>query len=395
MMEVQNYSGINDAIYYTLKNLRSQGTSRCSRNGDAIFLNNYQFSLSDIHDRFISLPGRTYNIYASLMELLWVFAGKEDITGIFSHFLPRAPLYSDDGKKWRGAYGPRLFKSPKYIEDRPGFSHYSAMSEAISYLLDDPYTRQSCFNVWGYDRDSKAVIYNDYHTEKSKDIPCTSFGWFWVDSEDKLNLKVHMRSNDVIYGLSHINILEFTSLLELAHLIVSAQHPHIKLGHYYHNVINIHYYKNVEAQVDKILDNEAPSRRPKPVDYQLFYPGRCTDGEKVLVGSYMVELASSIASTYYDVINAYYLGEVPYGKAVETIINYGDKIGTQSLFHIAGCLVLAYLGIQEETDSLFDFNKEDTISLLKSFSLTKGSSLHQALMNCSKTTDLIKQTINN
>jgi thymidylate synthase len=53
------------------------------------------------------LPGRNNNVFAQLAETAWVLAGRNDLA-FLGHYLPRVADFSDDGRTWRGAYGPRI-----------------------------------------------------------------------------------------------------------------------------------------------------------------------------------------------------------------------------------------------------------------------------------------------
>lgn len=484
-MDLQQYQDINEATYKTLKFINEKGFTRGSRNGEATFVNNYQFSIDNIKDRYLHLKGRTSNIYAQLMELLWVLSGTTSIEGLFTFLLPRAPDYSDDGKTWRGGYGARLFNK------------YKQLDNALEQLLNDPYTRQAVFNIWSHEKDTKVAV-NEQGFEFTKDIPCSNFGWFWVDKDNKLNMKMHMRSNDCIamdteinlalggtktlkqlceeypngesfwviassedgvlcpalahsprysttadryvkittgksvvkateehlfmlrdgtyieaknlkagdklmpylelgdndqvklkksnfvkvvsveiveekldfgditvdgfnnfainsdiivhnclFGMSHINILEFTALLEIMHTLVKQKHPDIQLGKYYHNVINMHFYENTRAQVERVLSENKDTNfeRQDLESYNLV--------ENVKSFSQVQEICSNI----YESLNKYYKSSDEFNNVVHSYISLRERLGdcllTQSFL-----LLISFISENSNSNRLFDIEEE-------------------------------------
>ena len=71
------------------------------------------------------------------------------------------------------------------------------------------------------------------------------------DAEGKLNCYVHMRSNDILFGTSAVNIPEFTFLQQ-----IMAQICGLPLGKYYHIANNLHYYEDKEDMVKSCLSEK-------------------------------------------------------------------------------------------------------------------------------------------
>ena len=81
-------------------------------------------------------------------------------------------------------------------------------------------------------------------------MPCTRLLNFQV-RDGKLDLTVYMRSNDVIFGFSAVNVFNFTLIQEYIANILK-----IPVGKYYHVVNNFHYYEDFEKKVDEIINSE-------------------------------------------------------------------------------------------------------------------------------------------
>lgn len=73
---------------------------------------------------------------------------------------------------------------------------------------------------------------------KTKDTPCTRSIHFMI-VDGKMNCYVDMRSNDVIWGFSAVNIFNFTLMQEYVAAIVG-----VPVGKYYHKADNLHVYED-------------------------------------------------------------------------------------------------------------------------------------------------------
>jgi thymidylate synthase len=250
---------INNLVIKTLSAIEKNGITSNSRCGNVKGLFDCELILTNPQNRHISLSARKYNIYASIAELIWVFSGDEDIDPLLSYFLKRAKDFSDDGKKWRGAYGPRLYNGRQISNIIHSFTN-----EGIT-------TRRATFAIWTPYEDT---IFSIEEAEYGlKDIPCTLGGTFWISS-NKLFLKLFMRSNDVIWGLSHINILEWTFFQELiCYLLNNLMDKDISLGYYHHSVTNLHCYERYLGRSDSILkSNKNLAEYNKQTSFSLKIP---------------------------------------------------------------------------------------------------------------------------
>jgi thymidylate synthase len=98
----------------------------------------------------------------------------------------------------------------------------------------------------------------------TKDMPCTLTLQFMIRN-DKLNLIVNMRSNDLWFGGVY-DIFCFTALQELM-----ANELKVEVGLYYHHVGSFHLYeKNIKDVQDAITEYETalPRTPPRITPYQ-------------------------------------------------------------------------------------------------------------------------------
>ncbi|MFL1664668.1 thymidylate synthase [Bacillus cereus] len=144
-------------------------------------------------ERVIVLKHRNNNIFALIAETLWVLGGRDDLD-FLQHYLPRAAEFSDDGKVWRAAYGPRL-------RNWYGVDQFKEVARLIN---QDENTKRAAM-----------IIYDpakDYI--ETKDVPCNNWLHFMA-RDGKLNLNVSVRANDAIWGFGGINMFEWSFLHEM------------------------------------------------------------------------------------------------------------------------------------------------------------------------------------
>jgi thymidylate synthase len=127
-------------------------------------------------------PARKLNYRFMAAEAYWILTGDDTVAGI-APYNSHIAQFSDDGKKFAGAYGPR-------VKDQ--------LTWVIDQLIDDPDTRHAGLVIW---RDKPAP---------SRDIPCTVAIWFTI-RDNHLDVHVFMRSSDVWLGLPY-DIFNFSML---------------------------------------------------------------------------------------------------------------------------------------------------------------------------------------
>jgi thymidylate synthase len=184
-------------------------------------------------------------------ELLWYFTGNNDVSFIskFSSFWQKIAV---DGKA-NSAYGHLIFN----VDNEHGESQYLW---SFKSLLKDKDSRQAIihFNM------------PQHQYEDNKDFPCTLYGVFHIRG-NKLNFTVHMRSNDVVWGLA--NDIAFFVVLQcqmLAHL--KLKYPELELGTYTHIADSYHLYSHHYELIEKLIESDMTSEAIPQVKLNLRYP---------------------------------------------------------------------------------------------------------------------------
>ncbi len=90
-----------------------------------------------------------------------------------------------------------------------------------------------------------------YQFEGNKDFVCTMYLNFSI-RENKLDMKVQMRSNDIFYGLT-FDAPFFAVVHQHVYLWLKSTYPELSLGTYHHFADNIHFYERHYELAEKIV----------------------------------------------------------------------------------------------------------------------------------------------
>lgn len=169
------------------------------------------------------LSERKNNPFSSIAETIWVLSGRTD-TKWLSYYVPQAVEWSDDGVNWRAGYGGRIRNL-----------HHTTRVDQIKHVFDvlskDISSRQAVIGIYNTEDDSPAVAW-------SKDIPCTLSIQFLVRN-GIMETFCCMRSNDVMWGFSGINIIEWALLSSMLSTNLG-----VKQGRYFHFTGSMHIYEH-------------------------------------------------------------------------------------------------------------------------------------------------------
>lgn len=225
------FNTMDDALPAMMRVLLRKGEENGSRNGTVKELMHTGITLCQPWRREITLDHRRPNIAAQIAETMWVLTGREDMD-FLTKYLPRATDYSDDGERWRGAYGPRL----RQWWSTPDAEPIDQWQHVLDLLQRDPLSRRAV-----------AAIYDPVvDSEDGLDIPCNN--WLNFSSRlGKLDLHVAIRSNDIMWGWSGINAFEWSAMLEISAAILGVQ-----TGSLHFSTTSLHLYAPHWAKGEKV-----------------------------------------------------------------------------------------------------------------------------------------------
>jgi len=220
-------SSASDAFVETLHRLKTAGYESSPR-GQAV--RELQLQQLEINPLF-ALPdfkSREFNWKYFAGEMAWYMKGTRGIEYInnFSSFWKGL---TDESGSINSNYGNLLFYSNQLIW-------------AYESLVNDKDSRQAISFV------SKP----EFQYEGNKDFVCTMYLNFWI-RENKLHMKVNMRSNDLFYGYSY-DVPFFATVMQTMWHNLKETYPELQLGTYHHCADNIHYYERHFELGDKIIE---------------------------------------------------------------------------------------------------------------------------------------------
>ncbi len=166
-------SSFNEAWLYTLAAIEREGWDVKPRGMMTKELPQYSVAV-DMLAPVLTFKERKLHYPFMAAEALWILTGDNRVETI-APYNKHISQFSDDGKTFAGAYGPRILDQLDYV---------------VETLKNDPDTRQATLTIWSP------------RPEPSKDIPCTVAIDFKI-RHGRLNVHVFMRSSDVWLGLPY------------------------------------------------------------------------------------------------------------------------------------------------------------------------------------------------
>lgn len=191
---------------------------------DTLELTNVVLNIEKPSLEVIHFPYRKISENYLISELKWYWSADNSVETIGK----AAKLWyniTDDGKTSNSAYGYILHK--KY--------NYDQLQNVLEVLKNDINSRRAILNI--SDPQLNKLI--------TKDLQCTIAIHFLVRN-NKLNMTVYMRSNDIVYGLPYDSIY-FMSIQNYL-----ATELNIEIGSYVHHATSMHLYKK---DIDKFTNH--------------------------------------------------------------------------------------------------------------------------------------------
>lgn len=207
----------NTAWQWWLQEILEHGESVAPRGLSTLEVPQHTVVL-DMRYPIVTIPDRKLSYTFMAAEALWIVTG-DNRTETIVPYNSRMAAYSDDGKTFFGAYGPRFMKQLAYV---------------VNTLHHDNSTRQAVLTLWRQ------------NPQPSKDIPCTVALSFML-RQGRLNLHVFMRSSDAWFGVPY-DWYNFTILtLRVATLLNDRRHrdhlPPVGLGTMHFTAASGHLYE--------------------------------------------------------------------------------------------------------------------------------------------------------
>lgn len=243
------FRNANEAFRSLVESIR-QGTikTNCvpSRNGEVLMIEEpVTITYQHPQEKVLFNQARDVNPFFHVFEALWMLAGREDVAPL-SYFNSNIKNYSDDGKKFNGAYGNRWrnWKIPGRPLVDDNWIAIDQLIEVADRLKRNPWDRRCVVEMWS--------VHSDLMRPKSLDNCCNTHIYFLVENEQYLNMTVCNRSNDMVWGMLGANVVHMSFLLEYM-----AARIGVKVGDYHQITNNLHVYTD-KWTPEKWLADETP-----------------------------------------------------------------------------------------------------------------------------------------
>lgn len=204
-----HFEGNNPSQLYieALDKLLKEGDKVSPRGKDILEMRPVVFQFRNPLSRTTFVKGRQINPFFQLAECLWILSGRADVEWL-TMFNKNMATFSDDGVFFNAPYGERLMSWNQSRANDFVFNPINQLEDVYLKIKNDPDTRQAV-----------ALIYNplfdniNYSGNGGKDTPCNIVLTFKARN-NKLDLTVFNRSNDLHWGLFGANLAQFTTILE-------------------------------------------------------------------------------------------------------------------------------------------------------------------------------------
>lgn len=214
VFESKSVNGVWEQAFTALSKLAAQGFEDSSRDGAVV--GEYLDAVMIVEDptrSIVTSKIRNMPMRYAVGELAWYLSGSNKVKDI-SQYAQKWVDISDDGETNNSAYGYRIF-------NKFGFDQWEYVKDLIR---KDPNTRQAVIHI------------KDASNTPTKDTPCTVYLQFFLRN-NKLNLSVHMRSNDIWMGVPY-DMFSFCFLQ-----VKMAMELGVEVGTYTHYAGSLHMYQ--------------------------------------------------------------------------------------------------------------------------------------------------------
>jgi len=226
---------VNDAYFEGMWYMYLMGKEQSSRGGDVRTVPHPVVTQYEKPwERVLFNGPRRPNPFFHLMESMWMLAGRQNVSWLLK-YNSRMQDFADHGVL-RGAYG---YRWRKHWTEESGDS-FDQIRMAIEMLKTSSTTRQAVIAMW----DPGIDLGTD-----NKDVPCNTHIYFRVVNE-KLEMTLMCRSNDIVWGAYGANAVHFSFLHELVAL--GAGYPQGKMYQFSNNwhIYRRHWYLLQEKEYE-------------------------------------------------------------------------------------------------------------------------------------------------
>lgn len=221
MSNAKVFLSVYDFVYYNGKILAPRGEKIKE-------IENAQFELDMSDSPCTSFRSRKFSLDYAKAEFVWYLRGDRFDTYIEQYASSWPKLKQSDGSYFSN-YGYYLFGQGQ-------------VEWAIDQLVKDIDTRRA----------SCVLLDRTHLFDSNNDVVCT-YGMNFRIRENKLNMSVSMRSNDLIWGTTN-DVFAFSMIYNIVYAYLRfTKYPALQRGVYTHKVDSLHIYEKHWDMVKNIL----------------------------------------------------------------------------------------------------------------------------------------------
>lgn len=214
----------DDLFLSAVKEIKLNGDWTTPRGFKCKEIRSPQLILTNTAECLTQLKDRKLNYAYLTIEKIMYLSGKQRPKILIKYNKNMKNYINNKIGKFDGAYGDRIANNNQF-------------EWCYNELKSDPLSRRAVITI------HDATDCN----HETKDSACTLSLQFLI-REEKLDLIVSMRSNDILWGLC-LDVPAFCFIQE-----VMAYWLGIERGLYIHNAASLHYYDNTENQINEIIN---------------------------------------------------------------------------------------------------------------------------------------------
>ncbi len=220
-----------NAFVKIFKQLKKNGNLVKPRGQLVLEIENFSYDLPP-YVRFQSFDCRKLNLNYIKKEFLWYLKGDRFDTSICEHAKLWNSIKNADGSI-NSNYGQYIF-----------FGENNQFDRAVQVLESDKDSRRASI-----------VILNSEHILMETNDVCCTYAINFRIRNNILNMTVHMRSQDAIYGMGN-DAPAFSFIHEMMHNALLDVYPTLKCGTYHHVADSFHVYEKHFEMLDKLINEE-------------------------------------------------------------------------------------------------------------------------------------------
>ena len=212
------------------RRLKSEGKPCAPRGLQILEAENFSYALEP-YVRFPNFEARHLNLKYIREEFQWYLGGDPYDLGILEH----ASIWRNLVLRGRlnSNYGLYVFRK-------------GGLDWVVAELQRDKDSRRACI-----------TILDETHLKaETLDVPCTAYMNFRIRN-NKLNMSVHMRSQDAIYGMTN-DAPAFSFIHEMLYVTLrDTCYPDLQMGGYHHTADSFHVYERHFKMLDELCKDDA------------------------------------------------------------------------------------------------------------------------------------------